>query len=213
MKPLLAAIMVLVATTAHAQNPQSSFTPKQQAQPAAAQPIDEDVVLGNANAPVTLIEYASLSCGHCAKFSNEVFPVLKEKYIDTGKVKFILRDFPLNAAALHGSILARCAGKDKYYDVVHTLFAEQEKWAFNQHHKSELAAYGTQYGVTQEQFDACFANKQLQEKIMARMKESSEKFAIKSTPSFVLNGQKTESLNSIASLTKALDAALEKNKP
>ena len=139
-----------------------------------------------------------------------MFPELKEKYIDTGKVKFILRDFPLNASALHGSILARCAGKDKYYDVVHTLFAEQEKWAFDQNFTKKLAAYGKQYGVTQEQFDACVADKQLQEKITARMQDSSEKFAINSTPSFVLNGEKTESLNSISRLTKALDAALGK---
>jgi protein-disulfide isomerase len=245
MKTLLAALVVLVASAAHAQNPQSNFTPEQQAEleammekkvetyiaahpealvasleahekqqaQLAAQPTNEDVVLGDDNAPVTLIEYASLSCGHCAKFSNDVFPELKTKYIDTGKVKFILRDFPLNASALHGSILARCAGKDKYYDVVHTLFAEQEKWAFDQDFMSDLAAYGKQYGVTQEQFDTCIADKQLQEKIMARMQDGSEKFAINSTPSFVLNGEKTESLNSVARLTKALDAALGENKP
>lgn len=79
--------------------------------------------------------------------------------------------------------------------------------------QSAQAAYGKQYGVTQEQFDACVADKQLQEKIMARMQDGSEKFAINSTPSFVLNGEKTESLNSVARLTKALDAALGENKP
>jgi protein-disulfide isomerase len=240
MKTLLVALLVLVASAAHAQNPKSNFTPEQQAEldammekkvetyiaahpeelvasleahekeqaQLAAQPTDEDVVLGDDNAPVTLIEYASLSCGHCAKFHNEVFPELKEKYIDIGKVKFILRDFPLNASALYGSILARCAGKDKYYDVVHTLFVEQEKWAFDQSFMKKLGAYGKQYGLTQEQFDACVADKQLQEKIMVRMQEGSEKFAIDSTPSFVLNGEKTESLNSVTRLTKALDAAL-----
>ena len=243
MKKILLVMMLLFASAAHAETPQSNLTAeqpveigvmidekvksyiaehpeeliasfeaykKQQAQ-LAAQPIDEDIVLGSENAPITLIEYASLSCGHCANFYNDVFPELKAKYIDTGKVKFILRDFPFNAAALHGSILARCVSKDNYYDVVHTLFAEQKKWAFDQYFIENLATYGKQYGVTREQFNVCVGDKQLQEKIMERMQEGRKKFAIDSTPSFVLNGQKTEGLNSISRLTKVLDAVLEKD--
>jgi protein-disulfide isomerase len=242
MRIILAALVVLVASAAYAQNLESSFTPEQKAEleammqekmknyiaehpedlassleahkqqqvQLAAQPTDQDIILGSDNAPVILIEYASLSCGHCAEFYNKVFPELKKNYIDTGKVKFILRDFPLNAPALQGSVLARCAGKEKYYDVVHTLFANQEKWAFGEKFMSDLAEYGKQHGISQEQFDACVQDKQLQEKIMAGMKEGSEKFAINSTPTFVLNGQKAEGLHSVTEFTKVLDAALEK---
>lgn len=182
---------------------------KQQAQ-LAAQPSDQDVVLGKDKAPVTLIEYASLSCPHCAKFYNDVFPALKKKYIDTGKVKFIFRDFPLNEPALKGSLLARCVGKDKYYDVLHALFATQEKWAFDKGFADKLAEYGKQHGLSQKQIDTCMQDKQLQEKVLNARKEGSEKFAINSTPGFVLNGQKTEDLHSVEEFSKAIDALLEK---
>ncbi len=89
---------------------------------------DGDVVLGSDKAPVTIIEYASMTCPHCAHFSEHTFPELQKRYIDTGKVRFIFREFPLDALAAAGFMLARCAGKDKFMPVVETLFAKQREW-------------------------------------------------------------------------------------
>src|SRR6201984_372422 len=120
-------------------------------------PLD-DIPMGSPTAPVTIIEYASMTCPHCAAFANTTFPKLKEKYIDTGKVKYIMREYPLDGLAAAAFMLARCAGPEKYYPLIETLFAEQRKWAVRQP-IPPLLAIAKQAGFTQQSFEACINDK------------------------------------------------------
>src|SRR6516165_21952 len=124
----------------------------------------DDIVMGSPTAPVTMIEYASMTCPHCAHFTVETFPKLKEKYIDTGKVKYIMREYPLDGLAAAAFALARCAGPDKYYPMIETLFAEQKKWAVKDP-LPPLLAIAKQAGFTEQSFRACLDDKALLEKI------------------------------------------------
>src|ERR1700716_3896522 len=110
--------------------------------------------LGSAEAPVTFIEYASMTCSPCANFAVNVFPTVKSRYIDTGKVRYIMREFPLDPLAAAGFMLARCSG-DKYYDVIDALFQTQQKWAFVRDPLPQLLAIAKQLGFTQQSFDEC----------------------------------------------------------
>jgi protein-disulfide isomerase len=143
--------------------------------------------LGNADAPITMIEYASMTCSHCANFDVKVFPTLKTKYIEPGKLRYILREFPLDPLAAAGFMLARCAG-DKYYDVIDVLFQTQQKWAFTREPLPQLVAIAKQLGFTQQSFDECLANQQILDGIDAVRQRAVEKFGVNSTPTFFING-------------------------
>jgi hypothetical protein len=119
-----------------------------------------DVSLGNQNAPVTIIEYASMTCPHCAHFANEVFPQLKQKYIDTGKVRFIMREFPLDQLAAAGFMLARCAGKDRYYPMIETLFATQRDWVVRAP-LEPLKKIARQAGISEQGFEDCLKDQKI----------------------------------------------------
>jgi protein-disulfide isomerase len=149
----------------------------------------EDVVMGKAEAPVTIIEYASLSCPHCAMFSKDVFPEIKEKYIETGKAKFIYRHFPLNRPAIEAAMIAECSGKMSYYNSVKTLFTLQEYWAFKQNNNMKLREISKELGVDSEQFDKCLADKALQDRLLSGMKEASQILRVGGTPTFFINGK------------------------
>jgi protein-disulfide isomerase len=149
-----------------------------------------DKVLGNAQAPVTCYEYASLTCGHCASFHAEGFKVLKEKYIDTGKVKYILRDFPLDPLAAAGFMLAHCAGEGKYYPMVDLLFAQQPAWTQTNKPVDALMALTKQAGFTQESFEACLKNQSIYDGVNAVRQRGTDKFKVSSTPTFFFNGRK-----------------------
>src|SRR6202167_2718531 len=123
-----------------------------------------DIVLGSEKAPVTVIEYASMTCPHCAHFSETTFPELQKRYIDTGKVRFIFREFPLDALAAAGFMLARCGGKDKFMPIVETLFAKQQDWMV-QKPVPPLMEIARQFGYTQQTFDQCLANQQVLDSI------------------------------------------------
>ncbi len=148
-----------------------------------------DVVLGKADARVTIIEYASLTCSHCATFHATAWPVLKQKYIDTGKVRFILREFPLDPLATAGFMLARCAGNDKYYAVTDLLFEQQKNWAYTDKPVENLTKFAKQAGFTQESFDACLKNQSVYDAVNAVRKRGAETFKVDSTPTFFINGQ------------------------
>ncbi len=148
-----------------------------------------DVALGPPDAKVTIIEYASLTCSHCAEFHKTVFPTLKSKYIDTGKVRFILREFPLDDLAAAGFMLARCAGNDKYYDIVDLLFEKQAEWAFVKKPLEALFQLVKQAGFTQERAETCLKNQQIYAGVTAVMKRANEKFEVSSTPTFFINGK------------------------
>jgi len=161
-----------------------------------------DEVLGSPDAPVVIVEYASMTCPHCAHFSETTFPELKKKYIDTGKVRFVFREFPLDPLAAAGSMLARCAGKDKYFPMLETLFAQQKEWVV-QKPLEPLFAIAKQAGFTQQGFDACLANQQL----LAGIEESrtrATKLGVSSTPTFFVNGAIVRGAMSIEELDKQI---------
>ena len=161
-----------------------------------------DNVLGAAKAPVVIIEYASMTCPHCAHFEETTYPELKKKYIDTGKVRFIFREFPLDALAAAGAMLARCAGKDKYYPLIETLFAQQKEWVV-QKPMEPLLAIAKQAGFTQHSFEECLDNKQL----LGQMEESRSramKLGVNSTPTFFINGKIVRGALSVDELDKQL---------
>jgi protein-disulfide isomerase len=177
-------------------------------------PLD-DVVMGSPTAPVTMIEYASMTCPHCAHFAAEIFPKLKEKYIDTGKVKYIMREYPLDGLAAAAFMLARCAGPDKYYPMIETLFAEQKKWAVRDA-KPPLLAIAKQAGFTEASFDACIdtKNSQTAKDLLAKIDQvrirGQQKFKVEATPTFYINGERFSGALSMEDIDKAV-APLIKN--
>ncbi len=147
-----------------------------------------EMVLGDEKAPVTIIEYASMTCPHCATFHETTYPELKKRYIDTGKVRFIFREFPLDQLALAAFMLARCAGKDKYFPMIETLFAQQKGWVVPRP-VAPLMAIAKQAGITEQAFEACLANQQVQDGIVAVRERAARNFNVQSTPSFFINGK------------------------
>jgi protein-disulfide isomerase len=163
----------------------------------------DDIVMGSPTAPVTMIEYASMTCPHCAHFTVETFPKLKEKYIDTGKVKYIMREYPLDGLAAAAFALARCAGPDKYYPLIEALFAEQRKWAVKEP-LPPLLAIAKQAGFTEETFKACIEDKDLLEKIRLVRNRGQQKFKVEATPTFYINGQRYPGALSMDEIDKAV---------
>ena len=147
-----------------------------------------DEIQGAANAPVTLIEYASMTCPHCAHFHETTYPEMKKKYIDTGKIRFIFREFPLDTLALAGSMLARCAGKEKFFPLLETLFAQQKEWV-TQKPMQPLLAIARQAGFTQQSFEECLANQQVQNGIEEGRQRAVQRLNVQSTPTFFINGK------------------------
>ncbi len=178
-----------------------------QAELAKAGP-DGDVVLGSEKAPVTVIEYASMTCPHCAHFSTATFPELQKRYIDTGKVRFIFREFPFDALAAAGFMLARCAGKDKFMAVVETLFAKQSEWMV-QKPVPPLMNIAKQFGFTQESFDKCLANQQVLDGIQNVRDRAAEKLGVNSTPTFFINGKRLVGDQSIDAMAKEIEPYLK----
>jgi protein-disulfide isomerase len=162
-----------------------------------------EMAMGDEKAPVTIIEYASMTCPHCAHFSATTFPELKKRYIDTGKVRFIFREFPLDQLAAAGFILARCAGPDKYFPLIETLFAQQKDWVV-QRPLEPLMAIAKQAGLSQQAFETCLDNKQMLEGMEKVRNQAAEKFGVKSTPTFFINGKLSSGDLSIDEMEKQL---------
>jgi protein-disulfide isomerase len=168
-----------------------------------------DLPVGKSDAPVTIVEYASMTCSHCAAFYATAFPVLKSKYIDTGKVRFILREFPLDPLATAGFMLARCAGDDKREAIVDLLFAQQKNWAFTERPVESLAVLVKQAGLGQAAFEACLKDQDLYDKVNKVRDHASEKFGVNSTPTFFFNGQKQSGEMTPESIDKILEPLLK----
>jgi protein-disulfide isomerase len=151
----------------------------------------KDRIMGDPNAPVTIIEYASLTCPHCAGFHNDSMDELKQRYIDTGKAKLIFRDFPLDGLALRASMMARCAEDDRYFGFIEVLFRSQSNWAQPDLARGmqALQQIGRLGGMSAEDFEACMENEELIDGILTMRQEGAETFDIGSTPSFVINGK------------------------
>jgi len=154
-----------------------------------AGPLGEQT-LGDPSAPVTVIEYASMTCSHCADFHENTFTPFKEKYIDTGKVHFIFREFPLDALATSAFVLARCLPEERYFAFVDLLFRQQAVWAFSQNPALELLRIGKQAGFTQESFKACLTNQKILDGVNWVKNRGSEELGVRSTPTFFINGKK-----------------------
>lgn len=150
-------------------------------------PILGQRALGDPEAPIVVREFFSLTCNHCADFHNGTFQVLKEKYIDTGKIYFIYEEFPLNGPALYGSMIARCLPKERYTGFIDLLLKNQDEWAFSGDFKSSLKQNAALAGMSEEDFEECFNDKKLQAAIGANIQEASQVWNIRSTPSFVFN--------------------------
>jgi protein-disulfide isomerase len=158
-----------------------------------------DLSLGKEDAPNTIVEYASMTCPHCAAFHETVLPELKTKYIDTGQARLILREFPLDQLAAQASMVARCAGPDRYYPMVGALFETQENWVAEGAEGTEkLLQIAKQAGFTKEKFDQCIGDKALFEKILETRTRGHETFGIDSTPSFFVNGKRLTGEQTVA---------------
>jgi protein-disulfide isomerase len=167
-----------------------------------------DIMIGSDKAPVTIIEYASMTCPHCAHFEETTLPELKKRYIDTGKVRYIFREFPFDKLAAAGFMLARCAGPDKYETVVETLFAKQPDWVV-QKPIEPLMAIAKQFGFTEESFNACLANQKVLDDIQAVRDHAVNKLSVNSTPTFFINGKRLVGDLSIEAMAKEIDPYLK----
>lgn len=167
-----------------------------------------DVVMGSETAPVTIVEYASMTCSHCADFAIHTLPEIKKRYIDTGKVRYILREFPLDPLAAGTFMLARCAGKDKYYAMVDTLFEQQRKWAV-QNPLPPLFEIAKQAGFTKESFDACLKNQEILNGLEEVRKRAAEHFKVDSTPTFFINGERLRGAQPLADFEKLIEKNLK----
>jgi protein-disulfide isomerase len=150
-----------------------------------------DMALGPANASVTVTEFASMTCPHCAAFTEEVFPKIKSEYIDSGKIRFVFREFPLDIKAAAGSMLARCIAKDdsgKYFAVIDMLFKQQNEWVLKNTTET-LIRIGKQAGLSQQAVEDCLKDQALLDKIVADQKFAAEVLKVNSTPTFFINGE------------------------
>jgi protein-disulfide isomerase len=170
-------------------------------------PTPDDRILGNKDAPITIVEYASLTCPHCAHFATEVEPKIKEKWIDTGKVKLVLRDYPLDEPALRAAMVARCAPPARFYAFIDTLFANQQQWALAKDYKAALARLALLGGMSKTQFDDCLADKAGEDKVLQSRLTATKQLGVSSTPTFFIGGVKFEGDPSVEGFDAALGRA------
>jgi protein-disulfide isomerase len=173
-----------------------------------------EMALGDPDAKVTIVEYASVTCPHCAAFHENIFPAIKKNYIDTGKVRFVFREFPTapTSIAVAGSMIARCAadkgGMDAYFLVLDALFKTQDTWIYQGDTRTELIKIASQAGMDEDAFDACLNRQELIDLINKNIREGREEYEINSTPSFVINGQ-TRHFSTVEDASKVIDEALK----
>ncbi len=156
----------------------------------AAEYATGDMVLGDPDAPVEVIEYASMTCPHCRRFHEAVYPPLKKDWIDTGKVRFIFREFPLDRYALQASMLARCGGEQKFFGFIDLLFQQQSNWTSASDPAAALRQIGVLGGISGEAFEACMADETLVDMILATRLDGHQRMKVAGTPSVYVNGEK-----------------------
>jgi protein-disulfide isomerase len=169
-----------------------------------------EMYIGKADAPVTLVEFFSLTCPHCREFMLDRLPNLEMKYVDSGKLRIVLRDFPLDGYAMKAAMISRCAGdRDRYVAFVHTYFLQQPQWVSGDPEAGleNIAKLG---GMSKSQIDACLANKDLAKNIVSGMQEASDKLGINATPGFLLDGETFSGTLPISDYETRIDAALKK---
>lgn len=166
-----------------------------------------DVVEGNPDAKVTVIEYASLTCPHCASFHKSIYNPMKPNYIDNGKIRFIYRDFPLDNFALAASVIARCGGEKRFVGLVDLFLDKQSEWRGAENVLDELKRLARLGGLGSDQIDACMSDQELGQSIVDRARQGQEVFEVNSTPTVLINGKKFRATN-LAAMRAELDAAL-----
>lgn len=171
---VVAAFAGTFAPAAYAQVPETASAPR---------------VLGSLDAPVEVIEYASLTCHHCATFHNEVLPQIKKELVDTGKVRIVFRDFPLDRAAFEAAAMARCLEPSRYFPMLSMLFAKQDDWSHAEKPVEHLTRYGMLAGLTGQAYQACLADKALGDSILQSRMDGEKRHQVSSTPSFVIGGK------------------------
>jgi protein-disulfide isomerase len=213
-RPTIARALTLVALLAAALSVPTAGRAVAQSAVAAqvAKPVSlPDIAIGSAKARVTITEYASMSCPHCAAFSENVFPMLRTRYIDTGKVRFVFREFPLDITAAASSMLARCIGKDdpeKYIAVVATLFKQLDRLMAQT--KDTLKLVGKQNGMSEQEVESCEKDQALLDKLAADQRYALQTLKVTSTPTFFVNGQKLQGAMSFEELEAIIKPMLKR---
>jgi protein-disulfide isomerase len=193
--------------------------PSPAADPSAA-PVDaqtllkvgsSDRILGNPNAPITIIEYASMTCPHCAHFADEVLPQLKKKWIDTGKVRLVVRDFPLDGEAVHASMIARCAPPDRFYAFVDTFFADQANWVTAPDYQAALTRLAELGGMGKAEVEKCLTDNKLEDQILNSRLVASKDLDVNATPTFFVNGTKFTGDPTVEAFDKLLSGLSQKS--
>ena len=171
---------------------------------------ENDFFIGSPDAPVTIIEYASMSCSHCADFHNNTLEELKIEYIDTGKVRFVFRDFPYNYPALAGSMMMRCVPDSARYDYMNALYKLRKSWVFRDNSKTrdELYKIMQSGGMQKDKFDACLSNVDLENDLLEGVMNAQREFNIRSTPSFIINGNLFSGNKNIKEFRQIIDKIL-----
>jgi protein-disulfide isomerase len=171
---------------------------------------EDDFVIGDKDAPITIIEYASMSCSHCASFHNNTLPDIKKEYIDTGKVRMVFRDYPFNYPALLGSMMMRCISNDVKYDYMNALYQLQNTWVNKDPKisKKELYKIMQSGGMTKDEFNECYSNLDNENLILEGVMAAQKDFNIKSTPSFIVNGNLVEGNKNIKEFRQIIDKIL-----
>jgi protein-disulfide isomerase len=173
-----------------------------------------DIILGDVNALITMVEYSSLSCPHCAHFHEEVLPKLEKEFIETGKVKLVMRHFPLNESAIRGAQIVECADQNNLSreNFLKVLFKMQAQWAFSDKFLEDLRKISLVGGMDSAGFDSCIADKELENRLIAGRQEAETKLHVNSTPTFFINGLKYEGEPTIEGFRTAITTALEPTK-
>ena len=171
---------------------------------------EDDFVIGDKNAPITIIEYASLSCSHCANFHKNTLPDIKKEYVDTGKVRFVFRNFPYDPPSLIGSVILKCVPKDVRYDYMNALFLLRKNWVISDNAKSTQELYKIMQsgGMSKEDFDNCLKRDDLANQIIKGRIDVQNEFNIQSTPSFLINGNLEQGNKSVKEFRQIIDKIL-----
>lgn len=167
-----------------------------------------EMSIGKADAKVTIVEYMSMTCPHCARFHNQTFDAIKTKYVDSGQVRFVVREFPFDPRAAAAFMLARCAPEGQYFPMVSMLFKQQETWAAAPNGRDALLQMSKLAGFTQESFEACLTNQKLLDDVQATMQKGEKDFGVKATPTFFINGKQYSGEMSVDTMSALIDTML-----
>ncbi len=167
-----------------------------------------EFAIGDARAPVTLVEYASLTCGYCVRFHREVLPLIKSRHIDTGRVRFVYRDLPTSMAAIRGAVAARCAGPQQYFAMLDTLYSAAGIWSRERDVDAALIQYAASLGLDRAAFRACLNNPQHALSIDEEQQRATNEHDVLVTPSFLINGKLVRGIRSIDEMDALIEEAL-----